>query len=176
MPIAAALTVASGFWSPILGQDGADKAILEAVEQVEKGDLESASELLQELLRVAPDDPEANYYLGLILKRNGRKEEALGYLQRSASLGSSDPIASIVLGDTLVELGRPDEATRVIQKLPPESISEKWRPYVAQILEGDSSVMIDLSEIEIPVGPDPPPLPPKPPKPPKRESSGGPPD
>src|SRR4051812_41987789 len=69
-----------------------------AVAAFEKGNYKDAVRTLSDILRRTPDDPEANYYLGMTYFREGRPEEALPFLERATRLSPSKPAAWKGLG------------------------------------------------------------------------------
>jgi len=78
----------------------------DAVSALENGRFEEAAKALSEILRRTPDDPDANYYLGMTYFRAGRKEDARPFLERATRLSPSKPSAWKALG--LVLLGAND--------------------------------------------------------------------
>lgn len=57
-----------------------------------------AKERLLKVLQLAPDHPRANYYLGVILAREGAREQARTHLQRFLRLSPGDPDAATAKG------------------------------------------------------------------------------
>jgi Flp pilus assembly protein TadD len=77
-----------------------------AVSAFESGRYEEAAKALSEMLVRTPDDPDANYYLGMTYFRQGRLREAMPFLERATRLSPSKPSAWKGLG--LVLLGAND--------------------------------------------------------------------
>ena len=77
-----------------------------AVSALENGRFEDAARALSEILSRKPDDPDANYYLGITYFREGRPRDARPFLQRATRLSPSKPPAWKALG--LVLLGTND--------------------------------------------------------------------
>ena len=77
-----------------------------AVSAFENGRFEEAAKALSEILGRTPDDPDANYYLGMTYFREGRPRDALPFLERATRLSPSKPSAWKALG--LVLLGAND--------------------------------------------------------------------
>src|SRR5437868_3051044 len=77
-----------------------------AVSAFENGRLEDAAKALSEILGHTPDDPDANYYLGMTYFRQGRPRDAMPFLERATRLLPSKPSAWKALG--LVLLGAND--------------------------------------------------------------------
>jgi Flp pilus assembly protein TadD len=77
-----------------------------AVSAFENGRFGDAAKALMEILGRSPDDPDANYYLGMTYFRDGRPREALPLLERATRLSPSKSHAWKALG--LVLLGTND--------------------------------------------------------------------
>jgi Flp pilus assembly protein TadD len=77
-----------------------------AVSAFEGGRFEEAAKALSEILGRTPDDPDANYYLGMTYFRQGRPREAMPFLERATRLSPSKPATWKALG--LVLLGAND--------------------------------------------------------------------
>ena len=77
-----------------------------AVSAFENGRFEDAARALSEILGRKPDDPDANYYLGMTYFREGRPRDARPFLERATRLSPSKPSAWKALG--LVLLGTND--------------------------------------------------------------------
>jgi pentatricopeptide repeat protein len=72
---------------------------------------------LERALRLAPDDPDANLAMGVLLLSEHRFSEALEQGRQSVELnaGSARPLGVVV--DALVELGRYEEALEAVQEM-----------------------------------------------------------
>jgi Flp pilus assembly protein TadD len=77
-----------------------------ALAALNAGRLEEAAGSLAAILRDKPDDPDANYYLGLARFRQQRPLEAAPFLERATRLAPSNPEPWKLLG--LVHLGAND--------------------------------------------------------------------
>jgi Flp pilus assembly protein TadD len=77
-----------------------------AVSAFENGKYEDAAKALSEILGRTPDDPDANYYLGMTYFRQGRPRDAMPFLERATRLSPSQSSAWKALG--LVLLGAND--------------------------------------------------------------------
>jgi Flp pilus assembly protein TadD len=77
-----------------------------AISAFENGKFEDAVTALSDILRRTPDDPDANYYLGMAYFREGRPKEARPFLERATQLSPSKPSPWKGLG--LVLLGAND--------------------------------------------------------------------
>jgi Flp pilus assembly protein TadD len=65
-----------------LAAEGLDRA----VSALEAGRIEEAIHTLSEIVRQTPDDPDANYYLGIAYQRSGRIQDARPVLERAVRL------------------------------------------------------------------------------------------
>ena len=74
------------------------------------GDLESAGPHFKRFLNHFPEDPKANFLLGLNLIIREQFEEGLTYLEKARTLGVADPILNENLAYGLLQLNRFDEA------------------------------------------------------------------
>src|SRR4051812_40350079 len=97
------MAIVAGIWlvSLLAAQD-----LPTAISAFESGKFDDAVRGLSEILRRTPDDPDANYYLGITYFREGRPNEARPFLERATRLSPSKPQAWKVLG--LVLLGGND--------------------------------------------------------------------
>jgi predicted Zn-dependent protease len=73
-----------------------------AVSALENGRFEDAARALSEILGRTPDDPDANYYLGMTYFRQGRARDARPFLERATRLSPSKPSAWKALGLALL--------------------------------------------------------------------------
>ncbi|HEY1341922.1 MAG TPA: tetratricopeptide repeat protein [Bryobacteraceae bacterium] len=74
-----------------------------AAAALEAGKFDEAVATLSDLLRRAPDDPEANYYMGLAYFRAERPREARPYLERATQLSPARAEAWQALGLALLK-------------------------------------------------------------------------
>ncbi len=77
--------------------------------------LQEAHQLIDQALKLAPDDPFIQDSMGWVLYRLGRVDEGRGYLER-AFKSRPDPEIAAHLGEVLWVQGRRDEAKRVWQE------------------------------------------------------------
>jgi Flp pilus assembly protein TadD len=84
-------------WAFVVGLLAA-QSLDKAVSALEDGRLEEAIQTLSEILSHAPDDPDANYYLGLAHYRQGHTQEARPLLERAARLAPSNASVWKALG------------------------------------------------------------------------------
>jgi serine/threonine-protein kinase len=66
--------------------------------------------------RQRPSDATAIEGIGLILRRQGKWEESLGYLERAATLAPRDPGRLLTVAQSLLPLRRFDEAEQVLRR------------------------------------------------------------
>lgn len=62
----------------------ADEKVAEGVDLFMAGEVQAAEDAYREALRMKPDDPAANYNLGILLRVTGRRTEAMERLQVAA--------------------------------------------------------------------------------------------
>ena len=87
---------------------------------------EAAEQSLINVLRLAPDEPDAVRLLGMVVQRLGRHAEASECFRRVLAMGPEDSDLRLGLGISLFELGEADEALthfRQACKLEPASAS-----------------------------------------------------
>jgi Flp pilus assembly protein TadD len=94
----------------------ASQDLATAIAALEAGRLDEAAGALAEIVRQRPDDPDANYYLGLARFRQSRPQEAIAPLERATRLSPSKPASWKLLG--LVFLGTSDlqQASVVLER------------------------------------------------------------
>jgi Flp pilus assembly protein TadD len=74
-----------------------------AITALDGGRFDEAITALQEVLRRTPDDPDANYYLGIAYFRSERPRDARPYLERAAALSPAKPQIWKALGLALLK-------------------------------------------------------------------------
>jgi len=74
--------------------------------------LPEAYDLIEQALKLAPDDPFIIDSMGWVLYRMGKNDESLGYLKRAFDL-RPDPEIAAHLGEVLWSAGKHDEARKV---------------------------------------------------------------
>ena len=87
-----------------------------AISALEAGRFEEAANTLTEVLRRTPDDPDANYYLGLTYFRSDRPREARPYLEKAALLSTAKPAPWKALGLTSLKLNDYPAASTALGK------------------------------------------------------------
>lgn len=88
---------------------------------MQTGETERAAQAFQLELAANPNDFESNLYLGMLLKKELKSEEALGYLERAARLRPKDVNARYQIGSIYVTAGKVAEAERLLTQLVAEA-------------------------------------------------------
>lgn len=78
---------------------------------------DAALEKFRRVLDVVPDQPEANYYVGVILQKQGKYEAAVKALQKAIRINRGNLKARMKLGLVYSEMGRFDEAVEVYEQI-----------------------------------------------------------
>lgn len=84
--------------------------LLQADQQVEKGDLAGAVKSLQEAVTLNPDDPKGQAMLGQVLDQQGDFQNALAAYSKAAEIDPDDPLVLIETGRLLGRTGKLDQA------------------------------------------------------------------
>ncbi len=92
------------------GKGGKSKQQVKARNLLAQGDLQGAQALYREIMEKRPKNPEALSHMGMILQKQGRAQEALGYLEKAIKAGGGDAIQYTNLGIVQNSLGRTEEA------------------------------------------------------------------
>src|SRR5271167_2652625 len=92
------------------------KAALETLGRLQEPVLEETERALQKAIRLYPQNAEAHYILGVLLKERGRFEEAERALQKAIRLNLQNAATHYNLGVSLKERGRFEKAERALQK------------------------------------------------------------
>ena len=82
--------------------------------ELERGKLERAYHLFNAAIGLAPDQPEAYYYQGLVLQRWQRYKQALECYQKAYDLEKDNPSYLLAVGEALVDLDRVDDAIKLL--------------------------------------------------------------
>jgi len=77
---------------------------------LERGEIATARETLEEAARRGGDDPPMDYLRGVIAERYGRFEDALAWYRRASDRDAMNAHYVVAVGETLVALGRFDDA------------------------------------------------------------------
>ena len=87
-----------------------ERALQEAAVLMRHGSVEEAVRRYRAVLKLAPQDADVHYNLGVALARAGRHEEALASLRHSLAIRPGAADAHINIGDSLQALGRHEDA------------------------------------------------------------------
>lgn len=91
-------------------------ALRVAVELHRRGALDEAQTLYRRVLRLAPRNPDANHFLGVLLHQQGRSEEAWPLIERSLSVNGKLADWHSNAGNVLLEMGRLDDAAQAYER------------------------------------------------------------
>ena len=94
----------------------ASQDLATAVAALEAGRLDEAAGALAEIVRRKPDDPDANYYLGLARFRQSRPQEAISSLEQATRLSPSKPAAWKLSGLVFLGAGELQRASVVLER------------------------------------------------------------
>ena len=84
---------------------------LEAARQLHRqGRLHEAEVLYREVLKAAPEHPEALHLLGILAMRGGRVVDGVGFLQRAVATSPKQPALLLSLARALLQAGQPHAA------------------------------------------------------------------
>lgn len=90
--------------------------LLQADQQVEKGDAAGAVKSLREAITLNPDDPKSQAMLGQVLDETGDFEGALAAYKRASELDPDDPFILVETGRLFGRTGRMDDAIVYLKK------------------------------------------------------------
>lgn len=83
---------------------------------IERGEIATARDTLEEAVRHGGDDPQLDYLNGLIAARYGRFDNALTWYRRAADRETMNAHYVVAVAETLVSLGRLNEALALTQE------------------------------------------------------------
>jgi predicted TPR repeat methyltransferase len=92
-------------------------AVALAIYAHRNGKLDDAETLYTRILAVAPDQPDATHFLGVLRHQRGRDEEAVALIERSITLDPTRADRYNNLGNVLLEMGRKEAAIAAYQKV-----------------------------------------------------------
>jgi tetratricopeptide (TPR) repeat protein len=98
-------------------------------------DFASAQAVLEDVLRTAPDIPDANYLLGDVLLAQQQPERAVPLLEKAVRLAPGQTHAHGALGRAYALLGKPAEAIPHLQKALPTDVDGSLRLQLARALQ-----------------------------------------
>ena len=106
---------------------------------VKSGGYNDAVPFLRKAVEAEPDNPEANYYLGVALNRTTKGKESETFLKRSLMENPEDPATNFELGRHYFEKDVPAEAgdyfEQVIQTAPGSDLALKSEAYLKKMNE-----------------------------------------
>lgn len=158
---------------PLMSQSaGTDPDLTAGVSYVKNGDYKEGIPLLRRAVERSPDDPEANYYLGMALNRTAPDKVAESHLKRSLMEMPMNPAISYELGIHYYEKDVKAEAAdyfeQVIELAPGSDMAAKSSAYLQKINERkpeknwdlnifagsqyDSNVMLNGQGMPLPTG------------------------
>lgn len=85
---------------------------------IEKGELGQALKSLHTAETLDPQDPDAQYYLGIVFERLNRPEEAVEHFMNAAELDDYNPGHAVAASEMLVDLDRVEEAKQYLLGMP----------------------------------------------------------
>lgn len=117
LTVALALLFANGVGPAAASEDGrAERLYSKALGELHGGRPEAAASLLDEAVRLNPNDARAHYYRGVTLGRLGRWEEAVEELRLAASQDGALARTELELGWALMSAERYDEVAAVLAR------------------------------------------------------------
>ncbi|PNV74441.1 tetratricopeptide repeat protein [Leptospira inadai] len=81
-----------------------------------RGDYGSAEHYFREAATLSPNDAKALYNLSVVLKKNGKMEEALKYLEMAKLAGASDPEIFRSIADSFEQLNQGEQSIDALHK------------------------------------------------------------
>jgi Flp pilus assembly protein TadD len=85
---------------------------------IEMGELGQALKSLHTAETLDPQDPDAQYYVGIVFERLNRPEEAAEHFMNAAELDDYNPGHAVAAAEMLVDLDRVDEAREYLLGMP----------------------------------------------------------
>ncbi|TGK12339.1 tetratricopeptide repeat protein [Leptospira fletcheri] len=81
-----------------------------------RGELAAAEHYFREAANLSPNDAKALYNLSVVLKKNGKQEEALKYLELAKQAGASDPEIFRSIAESFEQLNQGEQSISTLQK------------------------------------------------------------
>lgn len=98
---------------------------------------DAAIDALREIVKMAPDDPQAIVGLGTLLMQRKRYSEALPYLETAAKSDPS-PVAQTRLGAAYLQSGQTEKGTALLEKMiEAKPTSESWNNVAYQLADAN---------------------------------------
>ena len=86
--------------------------------EIEMGDLGSALKSLQTASTLDPQDPDAQYYLGVVYERLNRPEDAQKHFEMACEFDDYNPSYAVAAAEMLIDLDRVADAKAYLASLP----------------------------------------------------------
>src|SRR4051812_19662564 len=83
---------------------GLEDALMFAISLHKSGELDDAERLYRRILEVAPEQPDALHFLGVLSHQRGQSEAALDFIRKSIAIEPEGPFRHNNLGNVLVEM------------------------------------------------------------------------
>ena len=147
----------------LLAQDppGESGPFLKASEAMKRGDLNTASDGFEAVIKASPNFAPAYFNLGLVREEQGRFEEAIPSLQKALSLKPGMHGASLFLGIAYYRLNRFESAISAVKKetltYPKDASAWMWQGVIALAMDRpedaatalDKAASIDPENVDI---------------------------
>ena len=98
------------------GSRAVEDAFRRGAQAMHGGDAAGAEAAFREVIRLAPDLPDAHLDLGLVLAREGRLDDAVAQLRQALALDPKLPGAHMFLGIFLSQTNHPDESAAALRE------------------------------------------------------------
>ncbi len=85
---------------------------------IEMGDLGNALKALNTAATLDPEDPDAQYYLGVVYERINQPEQALTHFEQACEFDDYNPVYAVAAAEMLIDLDRIDEARAYLNSIP----------------------------------------------------------
>ena len=85
---------------------------------IEQGDLGEALEALRTAIALAPENPEAHYYLAIVHERLNDREAALKHYSLASDYDNNNAHYAVAAAEMMIDLGRPEEADAYLRSGP----------------------------------------------------------
>lgn len=92
------------------------KALKKGVEWYDAGELNIASQLYETVVRLQPDNPDANHNLGMLAVHVGKVKEAVPFLKTALDANPNREQFWFIYIDVLIKLDRNADAQAVLDK------------------------------------------------------------
>ncbi|MBI2778501.1 MAG: tetratricopeptide repeat protein [Gammaproteobacteria bacterium] len=91
---------------------GLEQAILNGKARMDKGDLDGALDSFNSIIKIAPENAEVVYYIGVIYMRKNQPNDGVEYIKKSAMLAPGNMKVRVSLALAYEQLNRLDEAMK----------------------------------------------------------------